>query len=136
MERISRIGVSLEPKLLNKLDDFAKKRGYPSRSEAIRDMVRDRLDSEKLKDPKQESVGSITILYKHHQKGLSDKIMHFQHEHHDLIISTTHIHLDEDRCLEILVCKGKAGEIVNLSEKISAIKGVRHGDVSITSVRV
>jgi CopG family nickel-responsive transcriptional regulator len=135
-DHIKRIGVSIEPGLLSRLDEFVDSKGYPSRSEAIRDMVMDRLSLEKLQNPNEQAVGSITILYNPHARGLSDKLTEFQHEgrNHDLIISMTHIHVGDDLCLEILVCRGKAGDIKNLGEKISAIKGVRHGEVSMRSV--
>jgi CopG family nickel-responsive transcriptional regulator len=136
VERIKRIGVSMEPDLLARLDEFVDSKEFPSRSEAIRDMVMDRLSAEKLQNPSEQAVGSITILYNPHARGLSDKLTEFQHEggNHDLIISMTHIHVGEDLCLEILVCRGRAGDIRNLAEKISAIKGVRHGEVSMRSV--
>jgi len=134
MERIKRIGVSLEPDLLEQLDEFVKSRGYPSRSEAIRDMVRNGLSSERLQDPMEPSVGSLMILYGHHERGLSNKLTDFQHAHHNLIISTTHIHLDKDLCLEILVCRGKAGEIKSLADRLSAIRGVRYGQVFLRSI--
>jgi len=113
-----------------------KSKDYPSRSEAIRDMVSDRLSQKSLENPDELAVGSIMILYDHHARGLTDKLTDFQHEegHHGLIISATHIHIDEDLCLEILACKGKAKNIKNLAEKISAIKGVRHGELSIRSL--
>ena len=99
-------------------------------------MVTDRLSAEKLQNPNEQAVGSITILYNHHARGLSDKLTDFQHEgrNHDLIISMTHIHVGEELCLEILICRGRAGDIKNLAEKISAIKGVRHGEVSMRSI--
>jgi len=134
MDRIQRIGVSLEPGLLEQLDEYAKKMKYPSRSEAIRDMVRDKLNLEKLKNPSEPAVGSITLIYGHHESGLSEKLTDFQHQHHDLIISTTHIHLDKENCMEILVCSGKAREIKELAEQIGAIKGVMHGSVSIAGM--
>lgn len=136
VEHIKRIGVSIEPDLLAKLDEFVDTKGFPSRSEAIRDMVMDRLSAEKLQNPNEQAVGSITILYNPHARGLSDKLTDFQHEgrNHDLIISMTHIHVGEELCLEILVCRGRAGDIKNLAEKISAIKGVRHGEVSMRSI--
>lgn len=126
----------METDLLLRLDEFVESKGFPSRSEAIRDMVMDRLSVEKLQNPNEQAVGSITILYNPHVRGLSDKLTEFQHEgrNHDLIISMTHIHVGEDLCLEILVCRGKSGDIKNLAEKISAIKGVRHGEVSMRSV--
>jgi len=136
VEHIKRIGVSIEPDLLARLDEFVESKEFPSRSEAIRDMVMDRLSAEKLQNPNEQAVGSITILYNPHARGLSDKLTDFQHEgrNHDLIISMTHIHVGEELCLEILVCRGKAGDIKNLAEKISAIKGVRHGEVSMRSI--
>jgi len=125
----------MEPELLRNLDKFVKSRKYPSRSEAIRDMVSARLSQERLEDPEEIAVGSIMILYDHHARGLSDKLTDFQHEAgHHLIVSATHIHIDEDLCMEILACKGKAGDIKKLADRISAIKGVRHGELSMRSL--
>lgn len=134
MVKITRIGVSMEPDLLADLDRLVKSRGYPSRSEAIRDLVRERLNADAIQNPEETAIGSIAIMYSHHDRGLSEKITEFQHHHHDIIISTIHIHLDEDRCLELLVCRGRAGEIGRLSDGIGAIKGVRHGGLSLASI--
>lgn len=134
MVKITRIGVSMEPELLSDLDRLVKSRGYPSRSEAIRDLVRERLNADAIRNPDERAIGSIAILYSHHDRGLSEKITEFQHRHHDIIISTTHIHLDEERCLELLVCRGPAGKIRELSDGIGAIKGVRHGGLSLASI--
>ncbi|MDH4123750.1 MAG: nickel-responsive transcriptional regulator NikR [Thermoplasmata archaeon] len=136
MGKIRRIGVSIEPGLLKNLDKYVRSKEYPSRSEAIRDLVSDRLSQERLQNPDEISVGSIMILYDHNARGLSDKLTDFQHEegHHGLIISATHIHIDEDICLEILACKGRAGSIKALAEKISAIKGVKHGELTMRSM--
>jgi len=136
MERIRRIGVSMEPELLESLDEFVRARNYPSRSEAIRDLVSDRLSQERLRYPDEPAVGSIMILYDHRARGLSDKLTDFQHASgQHLIISATHIHLDEDLCMEIIACKGKAKEIKKLADRLSAIKGVRHGELSMRSLR-
>lgn len=136
MERIRRIGVSMEPELLESLDEFVKVRDYPSRSEAIRDMVSDQLSQERLRHPNERAIGSIMILYDHNARGLTDKLTDFQHESgHRLIISATHIHIDENLCMEILACKGKAAEIKRLADRIGAIKGVRHGELSIRSLK-
>ncbi|MEM4264350.1 MAG: nickel-responsive transcriptional regulator NikR [Thermoplasmata archaeon] len=136
MERIRRIGVSMEPELLESLDEFVRSKNYPSRSEAIRDMVSDRLSQESLRHPNEPAVGSIMILYDHGARGLSDKLTDFQHAiGRHLIISATHIHIDEDLCMEIIACRGKAGEIKQLADRLSAIKGVRHGELSMRSIR-
>lgn len=136
MERIRRIGVSMEPELLASLDEFVATKNYPSRSEAIRDMVSDRLSHERLRQPDEQAVGSIMILYDHSARGIADKLTDFQHESgQHLIISATHIHIDDNLCMEILACRGKAREIKRLADRIGAIKGVRHGELSMRSLK-
>jgi len=131
-EKITRFGVSIEPILLKKFDKRIKKEGYTNRSEAIRDLIRKNLITEKIKDPKISAMGTLTIIYNHHEGNLTDNLLNLQHNHHHEILSTTHIHIDQHNCLEVLVLKGKIGNIQKLADKIKSLKGIKHGELVIT----
>ena len=131
-ENITRFGVSVEPKLLNKFDKMIKKEGYTNRSEAIRDLIRRDLIIVKNKDPDAEAIGTLTMIYDHHSGNLTSKLLDIQHNHHSEILTTTHVHIDHHNCLEILVLKGKAGNIQKLADNIKALKGIKHGELVIT----
>ena len=131
-EKITRFGVSIEPELLTKFDKITKKEGYTNRSEAIRDLIRKNLIMEKSTDPKSESIGTLTMIYDHHTGNLTNKLLELQHNHHNQILSTTHIHIDNHNCLEVLVLNGKTGELQKLADNIKALKGIKHGELVIT----
>jgi len=131
-EKITRFGVSIEPELLKKFDKVIKKKGYYNRSEAIRDIVRENILKIDTSDPDSEAIGTLTIMYDHHEGTLSNKLLDLQHDHHNEILSTTHIHIDHHNCLEVLVLKGKTGNIKKLADNIKAIKGIKHGELVIT----
>ncbi len=130
---VERVGVSFEPDLLIKFDELIKNKGYPNRSEAIRDLVRKSLIERKIETDEQGAVfGTLTIIYDHHSGDVNNRLMHLQHHHVTEILSTTHIHLDEHLCLEVLIVRGMAGEVKKLADNILAIKGVKHGGLVIT----
>ena len=132
MEKTTRFGVSIEPDLLKKFDKIIKKEGYTNRSEAIRDLVRKNLIREENKDPNAESIGTLTMIYDHHTGNLTNKLLDLQHDHTKEILSTTHIHIDHNNCLEVLVLKGKTGKIQKLADNIKSLKGIKHGELVIT----
>ncbi|MHB2147631.1 nickel-responsive transcriptional regulator NikR [Calditrichota bacterium LG25] len=127
-----RFGVSLPETLIRRFDRLIKQKQYPNRSEAIRDLIRKTLIEEEIQSD-QVVLGVLHILYDHHQRELSDKLTDIQHDHHEKIISTTHVHLDHDNCLEVILLKGKAGDIKHLADRLIAIKGVKHGQLYLTS---
>jgi len=131
-EKITRFGVSIKPELLDKFDKIIKKKGYNNRSEAIRDIIRKSLVKEDTIAPDSEVMGTLTMIYDHHEGTLTNKLLDLQHEHHNEILSTTHIHVDHHNCLEVLVLKGKTGEINKLADNIKALKGIKHGELVIT----
>jgi len=131
-EKIVRFGVSIEPDLLKNFDKMIKKEGYPNRSEAIRDLIRKNLIIEEGKDPEVKVIGTLTIIYDHHTGTLTNRLLDLQHDHHNEILSTTHIHIDHHNCLEVLVLKGKIGNIQKLADNIKALKGIKHGELVIT----
>ena len=132
METITRFGVSIEPELLKQFDKIITKKGYTNRSEAIRDLIRENIITENTMDPNTESLGTLTMIYDHHTHPLTDKLLDLQHNHHEEILTTTHIHVDHHTCLEVLVLRGKTGNIQKLADTIKALKGIKHGELVIT----
>lgn len=130
--KITRFGVSIEPELLKKFDKLIKKEGYANRSEAIRDLIRKNLILEKEKNPNEEAIGTLTITYDHHVGSLTDRLLNLQHNHTHEILVTTHVHIDHHNCLEVLVLKGKIGNIQKLADNIRALRGIKHGELVIT----
>lgn len=128
-----RFGISLEDSLLERFDGLIEKKGYPSRSEAIRDLIRDALVMEDWKADTSDAVGTITIVYNHEKRELADVLTDLQHKHYSTVISSMHIHLDEHNCLEVIVVKGKAKDIRSIADRIIATKGVKHGKLLLTT---
>ena len=133
MSTLARIGVALDSELLKQFDAYLERRKYGNRSEGFRDLIRDALIGEKTDDPSQPSVGTLTLVYDHHTRSLSEKLTAMQHDHTELVISTLHVHLDHHNCLEVLVLRGPAGSIRQLAEGIIATKGVQHGQFTMTA---
>ncbi len=128
-----RAGVAIDSDLLKRFDRFIRSEGYENRSEAIRDLIRDRLNLSSLKLDTAFVVGTITLIYNHHSRLLPDKLMELQHEYHDLIISTVHSHLDHDMCLEAVVVRGVLKRVQELADRLISIKGVQHGKLVMSS---
>lgn len=135
MGELSRIGVAIDSDLLEKFDRLIAARGYTNRSEAFRDMIREELVDAASEDPEGEVVGSVTLVYDHHVRMLSDKLTDMQHDHFHHILSTLHVHLDHDNCLEVLVLRGQAAQVRRLAEALISTKGVKHGRLAITAAR-
>ena len=132
MSGMVRFGVSLENSLLEKYDRLIGKKGYTTRSEALRDLIRPELVKKEWEED-QEVAGAITFVYDHHHRGLASQLTDIQHDHQGIIISTQHIHLDHHNCLEIVAVKGRASEVQKLANALQSVKGVRHGTLSMTS---
>ncbi len=132
MSDIVRLSFSIERPLLERLESLLRDSQYTNRSEFIRDMIRDRLVAREWKQ-NEEAVGTITMIFNHHTRGLTDKLTHVQHHHHDVILASTHIHLDEELCAEIVVVKGLAREIQALADELQQQKGVLHASLSVSS---
>ncbi|MEA2045466.1 MAG: nickel-responsive transcriptional regulator NikR [Euryarchaeota archaeon] len=134
-QELMRIGVSLPESLLNRFDEIIGKRGYSSRSEGIRDAIRNYIiHYEWMSDVKGDRIGIITMVYSHHQRGLVDSLTNIQHEFVGTIQSTLHIHLDKDNCLEIVTLRGEGKMVREAAEKMMALKGVKHVKLTTTSV--
>ncbi|ADY73732.1 transcriptional regulator NikR, CopG family [Desulfurobacterium thermolithotrophum DSM 11699] len=133
MGRVARFAVSIDEKLLEKFDQYIEKKGYVSRSEAVRDLIRNALIEESIGEDR-EVFGTITIVYDHHQKELAEKITDIEHGYLKNIISTMHIHIDHNHCLETIAVRGKASVIKELADKIITLKGVKHGKLVVTGI--
>jgi CopG family nickel-responsive transcriptional regulator len=131
---LKRFGVSMEGKLLRKFDHLVKQRGYENRSEAVRDLVRDALIQQSWEDNEQIVAGTILLFYNHHQRNLLEELTNIQHSMHDLVLATTHFHLDHDSCLEIIVVKGKVKNIQKFSNSLTSLKGVEYGKFTVAPV--
>lgn len=127
MDNVTRIGVSLEPELLLKFDEMINKKGYITRSEAFRDLIREALTENAIQDEGAQVSGTITLLYNHHKGGVKEKLMEIQHGHHELISSSIHVHQDLDTCLEVLIVSGKVHEIRELCDVLGSVRGVQNG---------
>ena len=133
MEQIERIGVSVDKKLLSAFDKLISGRGYQSRSEAIRDLIRQQISSEQLKNPRAKAIAAVFLVYEHHSTKLMEKLTSLQHSHVLQTISSMHIHLDGHNCMEIIVLKGRVGEINKVAERIISLKGVKLGRINLMS---
>ena len=133
MSDLERFGVSMERALLTAFDELTRSRGYKSRSEAIRDIIRDYLVSTEWEDSEHEVVATLTLVYDHARHELAEKLTSSQHEHHTRIVCSTHVHIDEHNCLEIVVLRGPAGEVRALADRLTATRGVKHAKLVSTT---
>lgn len=132
MSDLVRFGVSIEAELLAYFDEEIKKKGYGSRSEAIRDLIRERKVEDEWEDDR-ETVGTITMVYDHHTRDLSANLTHIQHSFQGDIKSVLHIHLDHHNCLEVLVVQGQGRLLKQFADQLVSIKGVKHGKLTMTT---
>ena len=126
-------GVSMSVELLKHFDRLIKEAGYANRSEAIRDLIRERLVRNEWQLERTENVGTITLVYSHDVRELTEALTALQHEYHKHILSTMHIHLDRHNCLEVLVVKGKGRIIRKIADRLLSTKGVKHGKLTTTT---
>jgi len=133
---IVRFGVSIGEGLLDKFDSLIREKGYTNRSEAIRDLIRDTLVDAQWdeRDEATESIGTITIVYDHHISDTGDKLTDVSHDHHDLVISSMHVHLTHASCLEVILVKGSGTEIRSFADRVISIRGVKHGKLVVTGL--
>src|SRR6516165_3387070 len=132
-ETAARFTVSLPPTLLKQLDGMAREKGYDNRSLAVADMIRDRLIEHRQKSGSEDIAGTITLVYDHYKPHLQASLTDIQHDHHDAILSTVHVHLDHHNCLEVLLVRGKARIIRKIADELIAAKGVKHGKLTVTT---
>ena len=129
---LSRIGIALDSDLLKRFDRLIGRRGYTNRSEAFRDLIRDRLVTEQTAAPDATVVGTVTLIYNHHASGITEKLTEAQHAHHEMVGSTSHAHLDHDSCLEVLIVHGKSAQVAQFADRLIGLKGVQHGRLVMT----
>jgi CopG family nickel-responsive transcriptional regulator len=130
---VTRFGVSLDEHLLAQFDRVIARKGYTNRSEAIRDLIRESLVREQWELGSDEVVGTLTLVYNHEVRDLTDKLTDLQHAHYKAIVSALHVHLDPHHCLEVLVLRGKAKELKSIADRLIGTRGVRHGTFSATA---
>ena len=132
MGELSRIGVAIDSDLLERFDEHISKRGYTNRSEAFRDLIREELVEHVSESPEARVIGTVTLVYDHHVRMLSDRLTDLQHDAHHIILSTLHVHLDHDNCLEVIVVKGKGSDVRRVADALISTKGVKLGRLTIT----
>jgi CopG family nickel-responsive transcriptional regulator len=133
MSKVTRFGVSLESSLLDKFDKMNSQVGYKSRSEAIRDLIREKIVSEEWSFSDKETVGVFSLVYNHEQRELNQTLTKIQHNYVNLIVSSTHIHIDHHNCLEVIILKGTSSLIKKITDELSSTRGVKHGKLIMTS---
>ena len=133
MGKLTRFGVSLDEELLEPFDALCAVKGYSNRSEAIRDLIRKALVAEEWQQADGQGAGTLTLVYDHHKNDLARRLTQMQHDEHDIIIATLHVHLDHHNCLEVLILKGEAARVRALADKLISCKGVKHGTFSGTN---
>ena len=132
MGALTRFSVSIDSELLKRFLQLGRKRGWQNRSEALRDIMREALVREEW-ERDDEIVGTITMVYDHHRRELTERLTGMQHEHHDAVLATMHIHLDHDNCLEVVAVKGSASGVQRIADTLIAMKGVKHGKLAATT---
>jgi len=133
MAGLTRFGVSIQTRLLEQFDQLIAQKGYVNRSEAIRDLIRGELVDVAAAHDEGEMVGTVTFVYNHHVRQLTDILTEFQHQNYGAVIASLHVHLDAENCLEVLVVRAKIGEIRSIAAKPIATKGVKHGSLTLTT---
>jgi CopG family transcriptional regulator, nickel-responsive regulator len=133
MTDLTRLSFSIENTLFNKLEKLVKDKGYNNRSEFIRDMIRDQLVTQEWNNNQQEVVGTITLIYDHHKRELSNKLTEVQHSHHEVVLTSTHVHLTKEICAEMIMVKGSPKQVKTLSDTLKQQRGVLHSGLIMGS---
>ena len=132
-ETVARITISLPSDLLRQLDEVFERKGYNNRSLAMADMIRNHLVEDRWKFGDEEIAGTITLVYDHHKQNVQAALTDIQHDHHEVIVSTLHVHLDHNNCMEVLVVRGQAKVIQKIADELIGAKGVKHGKLTVTT---
>lgn len=133
MNKTARLGISLPQELVRTFDRVTRRKGYRTRSEAVRDAIRDYLVAAEWESVRGQVVGTVTIIYDHETRELTHVLTELQHRFHDAIACATHVHLDEHNCLEVIVVKGKSEEVRTIGDRLISTRGVKHGRLVCTS---
>lgn len=132
---MERITITIDDELLSTIDGMIEKRGFPSRSEAIRELLRDAANRNPTQAGRAPCVATLTYVFDHDVRELSQRLINTQHDHHDLVITTSHIHFDHNTCLEILVLRGPTDSVCRLADQLTTQRGVRHGNLHIMPLK-
>lgn len=135
MSEIVRFSVSVEEDLLDKFDEYCKQEQFATRSEAVRQLIRDQLTNRAWETGSQEVVGTLTLVYDHHHAQLGKRLTRIQHDNTDLIVSTTHIHLTHDLCLEVIILRGSADRLQQIAAQLKGLKGIHKGELVVASAQ-
>jgi CopG family transcriptional regulator, nickel-responsive regulator len=135
-EAVQRITITIDDDLLEAVDGLMAQRGYASRSEAFRDIVRDRLDRQSADDPKAACIALVSYVFDHATRDLASRLTHAHHDHHDLSVASMHVHLDHESCLEVTVLRGASGTVKAFANTLATQRGVRHAQLHLIPVRV
>lgn len=133
MSEIARFGVSIDQKLLSQFDKKITEEGYLNRSEAIRDLIRNCLVEKEWTQDHDEVIGVASVVFEHHRRELTEELTEVQHHHYQHIITTVHIHLDHDNCLEVLILKGKVKRLQSIANELKSLRGVKHCQLSLST---
>jgi CopG family nickel-responsive transcriptional regulator len=134
---MERFTISLDERLAAEFDALMRAHGYVNRSEAVRDLLRHRIERERLeRDAALHSVGCLSYVYGHHERDLSERLTALAHAHHDLVISATHAHLDHETCLETVILRGRTRAVRAFADAVIAERGVRHGSLNLVPVEL
>jgi CopG family transcriptional regulator, nickel-responsive regulator len=133
---IERFAVAIETGLLQRFDRLLRRQGLGNRSEAVRDLIRRRLVEDEASLGREDVVGTLTLVYDHAQRELSEKVTAAGHQHHAHVLSTLHVHLDHKLCLEVMALKGKPAELQHFAARLLGLKGVKHGQLVTSSARL
>ena len=136
MSDLERVSLAIEKSLIEQFDALVERDGKANRSEAIRDLIRNRLIEEEVAAARNEVVGTVTIVYNHHKRDLADKLTATGHDHHHHVLASLHVHLDADNCLEVVALRGKSKDVRHLAEHLIGMKGVKHGKLVLTTTQV
>lgn len=130
MADLERVSISIPRDLLQRLDAHVQRAGHANRSEAVRDMIRSRLVDDR--GPDEAVAGSLTVVFDHRQRALAERMIDVAHDHHDIVLSTLHVHLDHDTCMEVSALRGRRQALEHYASHVLGMKGVLHGDLVIT----
>ncbi|MEP6606422.1 MAG: nickel-responsive transcriptional regulator NikR [Nitrosospira sp.] len=134
---MERLTISLDNQLSEQFDDFIHARGYTNRSEAMRDLIREKLEAERLKEwDEGYCVATLSYIYNHHESDLASRVTSVQHDHHDLTLSSMHVHMDHDNCLEVVILRGTIQGVKKFANLVMATRGVRHGKLHMVPVEI
>lgn len=133
MTQTTRYTVSMDSRLLERFDKLIGQRGYQNRSEAVRDLIRNALVEEQWGEPKEKVAATVTLVYDHHASSVAERLTELQHHHGGIVVAATHVHLDNDNCLEVVILRGKCGDVQALANELLAVRGVKHGKIVPTT---